>query len=389
MTGPAQIIKAEGADDRLIQALGPIQAFLEAKQKKDHEQQQLLIQKGYLSLQQEQFKAGTEQRNQEKKSLEDMSAQISKAIAEGQNPDEDLKNLGGLMGQALQSGNTKALKDAMDIVSGEQIRGIEAERAKRMSEYRTAIAKATTPDERQSVIDQASFDFPQYAGAFSQLGMTKGGNMDPLSDAGVAQRIKLAKGLRDAGVTSHGRPPTEFEGKSASAATRMLEAAVVLQQLEETTPGIGQSVDAKIRAAAAAAKAGAIGGAAEPFAIGAAIASMTAEEQLYLDNVTELVNARVRRESGQAVNLYEYDREGRPLIMNAGQADDPRVLTAKQRRRIQGAMLYAKQGGEAFDPSLLSEGALSVYTTYGKKPKAKAAGAERATPFDEDPWSAP
>lgn len=392
---PVPIQQAQGVDDRFLSALSPFVALLQQKQKRDMEQQELLVKKGWLQLQQEQHDAQMKAMREKATGMKEMGLKINEALTAGQDPEQDLKNLGALLGQAVSTGQTQTLKDAIDLATGEKIRGLEDQRTAKMSEYRTSIAKAQTAEEAQSIFEQAAFDFPQAAGAFSQMINARfgrrGGNIDPLSPEGIKAQVEKAKMLKAAGVTAQGRPPTEFEGKSAGAATAMLEAHVAMQRLESTNPGIGQSVDAKIRAAASASRAGSIGGAVEPFAIGAAIKGMTAEEQLYLDAVTTLVNSRVRRESGASVNLYEYDREGRPLIMNAGQSDDPRVLTAKQKRRLQAALIYAKQGGEAFDPTLLSEEARSLYDSTGRKGSRlpKAQGGERETPFDEDPWSNP
>jgi hypothetical protein len=142
------------------------------------------------------------------------------------------------------------------------------------------------------------------------------------------------------------------QNKLADFGTRMLEGHASLTALENTVPGIGQAVDAKLRAWITANRLPGVGKAAGALVLPATIAAMTPDEQIYWGAQQDLINARLRKVTGATINVEELETERAPLVPLMGEAEV--VVTKKQARRFQAARLYIRGAGRAFDPDLLS-----------------------------------
>lgn len=156
---------------------------------------------------------------------------------------------------------------------------------------------------------------------------------------------------------AHGKSKTQTmanadQTKLADFGTSMLEGHAVMTRLEQSVPGIGQRVDAKMRPVFAAEVIPGVGKAIARGALSAALAAMTKEERAYWNAKSRVINARLRRATGAAINAEELDREGAPLAPIAGEDDS--ILPTKQAARLQGALLYIYGSQNAFNESLLS-----------------------------------
>lgn len=165
---------------------------------------------------------------------------------------------------------------------------------------------------------------------------------------------------KNTGATARGglvapKRPTDEQGKLADYATRVIEGHAILTKFEQDSPGIGQRVDARLRALRALEQVPAFGRPAATAITPAVLRSMSPGERRYANARIDVANALLRRASGAQINMEELDRETAPYVPVSG--EDESVILQKQTLRLQRGLGFAEQSQGAFNPNRLSPAA--------------------------------